>query len=93
MFLNRAQVRRAMVDPTWDLPSGVYVEADDDSRTVDVLNGTDTAVVVYPADVMRSFGVVVGEEEGTVRLGPGERFTFYRGDRLDTLVARFVCGR
>jgi hypothetical protein len=72
-----------MIEPTWNLPAGVYVEADADSRTVDVLNKSDAPVVAHLADVMRSFGHVVGEEEGTVRLGPGERFTFYRGVRRD----------
>jgi len=75
-----------MIEPTWDLPPGVYVEAHADSRTVGVLNTTNAPVVAHLADVMRSFGVIVDDEEGTVRLGPGERFTFYRGDRLDTVV-------
>jgi hypothetical protein len=68
-----------VLEPKWDLPPGVYVDTDRDARTVDVLNRSDAAVVAHVADVMRSFGVTVGEEEGTVRLEPGERFTFYRG--------------
>jgi hypothetical protein len=75
-----------MIEPKWDLPPGVYVEADADSRTVDVLNTTDAPVVAHLADLMRTFGVVVGDEVATVTLGAGERFSFYRGDGLDTVV-------
>ena len=68
-----------MLVPTWNLPPGVHVETDRDERTVDVLNSTDAPVTLHLADVMRSFGVVVGEDEGVTTLEPGQRFTFYRG--------------
>ena len=72
-----------MLEPKWDMPPGVYVDANGDDGTVDVLNRTDAPVVVHLAEVMRFFGVTVGDEEGTVMLSPGERFTFYKGVRGD----------
>jgi hypothetical protein len=42
----------------------VYVEAEADSATVDVLNSSDAPIVADLADVIRTFRVVVGDEKG-----------------------------
>jgi hypothetical protein len=76
-----------MLEPKWDLPPGVYVEHDADAGTVDVLNKSAEPVIAHLADVMRSFGVVVGAEEGTVLLGPGERFAFYKSGTRSYITA------
>lgn len=66
---------------TWNLPPGVHVQTDRDERVVDVLNNSGAPIVVQLADVMRSFGVAVGEDEGVTRIEPGGRFTFHLGTR------------